>query len=163
MQPITVRQATLEDLPIVAAILEEAASWLEQRNMALWGDDEISLQVLRPDVQSGLFHLAICGSSVVGVVKFQTEDLLFWPDIPHQDSAFIHRLAVRRSFSGGSVSVALMQWAVDHSRKLGKRYLRLDCEADRQPLRLVYERFGFWHHSDKQVGPYFVARYEREV
>ena len=56
-----------------------------------------------------------------------------------------------------------MRWAVEHSRKLGKRYLRLDCVADRPRLRLVYERFGFRHHSNRQVGAYFVARYEYEV
>ncbi|HEY9735297.1 MAG TPA: GNAT family N-acetyltransferase, partial [Trichocoleus sp.] len=58
---------------------------------------------------------------------------------------------------------ALMQWAVEHSRELGKRYLRLDCAADRSRLRQLYEKFGFRHHSDRQVGPYYVARYEYEV
>jgi hypothetical protein len=38
--------------------------------------------------------------------------------------------------------------------------LRLDCEASRPRLRAVYEGFGFRHHSDRQVGPYFVSRYE---
>lgn len=163
MSPVLVRQAALEDLPTVSDILYEADSWLEQQNMGLWGEDEISPQVVRLDIQSGLFYIAFCEDSAAGVVKFQVEDFLFWSDIPHQDSAFIHRLAVRRSFAGGSISTALMRWAVAHSRKLGKRYLRLDCAADRPRLRLVYERFGFRRHSDKQVGPYFVARYEYEV
>ena len=35
---------------------------------------------------------------------------------------------------------------------LGFRYLRLDCVATPR-LRAVYERFGFEHHSDRQVGP----------
>jgi hypothetical protein len=70
---------------------------------------------------------------------------------------------VRRCFAGGSISTALMKWAIDRTGKLGKRYLRLDCAADRLRLRLVYERFGFRHHSNKQVGSYFVARYEYEV
>ena len=131
--------------------------------MALWGEDEVSPQVLRPDIQSGLFYIAFCNDAAAGVVKFQTEDFLFWSDIAHQDSAFIHRLAVRRSFAGESISTTLMRWAVEHSRKLGKRYLRLDCAADRPRLRSVYERFGFRHHSDRQVGSYFVARYEYEV
>ena len=104
MLPVSVRQATLEDLSIVSSILNEAALWLEQQNMALWGEDEVSPQVLRPDIQSGLFYMAFCENSAAGVVKFQTEDPIFWSDIPHQDSAFIHRLAVRRSFAGGLFS-----------------------------------------------------------
>jgi len=53
-----------------------------------------------------------------------------------------------------------MQWAVDRARALGRTHVRLDCEASRPRLRAVYERFGFHHHSDRQVGPYFVSRYE---
>jgi GNAT superfamily N-acetyltransferase len=88
---------------------------------------------------------------------------MFWPDVLQAESAFIHRLAVKRDFAGGHVSSALLQWAVERTRSLGRRYLRLDCVASRPRLRAIYERFGFRHHSDKQVGPYFVSRYEYEV
>lgn len=163
MLPVSVRQATLEDISLVSEILREAALWLEQQNMALWGEAEVSPEVVLQDIEVGLFYIAFYESAAAGVVKFQTEDLLFWSDVPQEDSAFIHRLAVRRSFAGGLVSTALMQWAVEHSRELGKRYLRLDCAADRSRLRQLYEKFGFRHHSDRQVGPYYVARYEYEV
>jgi GNAT superfamily N-acetyltransferase len=160
---VSVRRATLADLPTVTDILSEAASWLEQQHMTLWEKHEVNPQALRKDVESGLFHIAFHKGTSAGVVKFQTEDVLFWPDIPHNDSAFIHRLAVRRSFAGGSISTALLKWAVEQGRKLDKRYLRLDCAIDRSRLRLIYEKFGFRHHSDKQVGSYLVARYEYKL
>lgn len=163
MQPISVRQATLNDLSTVSSILSEAALWLEQQNIALWEKKETSPESICQDVELGLFYIAFYRDVAAGVVKFQTEDLVFWPDIPQEGSAFIHRLAVRRSFAGGSVSTALMQWAVKQSRDLGKQFLRLDCAADRLRLRMVYENFGFQHHGDRQVGPYFVARYEYKV
>ena len=163
MSTFLVRQATLEDFRIVSNILCEAASWLKQQNMTLWGEQEISAKVVLSDIKSGLFYIAFYENCAAGVVKFQTEDLIFWSDIPHHDSAFIHRLAVRRSFAGKSASTALMKWAVDRSRQLGKLYLRLDCDAERLSLRSVYENFGFRHHSDRQVGAYFVARYEYKI
>jgi GNAT superfamily N-acetyltransferase len=98
-----------------------------------------------------------------GVVKFQLEDSLFWPDVSPKQSAFVHRLAVKRHFAGGNISSALLRWAVEKTRSLGREYLRLDCEASRDRLRAIYERFGFRHHSDRQVGPYFVSRYEYKV
>jgi GNAT superfamily N-acetyltransferase len=163
MHPISVRQATLNDLSTVASILSEAAFWLKQQNMTLWEENEISTKSICQDIELGLFYIAFYEDIAAGVVKFQTEDLVFWSDIPQENSAFIHRLAVRRSFAGGSVSTALMQWAVEQSQDLGKHFLRLDCAADRSRLRIVYENFGFHHHSDQQVGPYFVARYEYKV
>ena len=126
----------------------------------MWRDDELQAARIAADVEAGLFHVAECAGEAAGVVKFQLEELLFWPDAPPTESAFVHRLAVRRRFAGRGISSALLTWAVQEARSQGRQYLRLDCEASRAKLRAVYERFGFRHHSDRQVGPYFVSRYE---
>lgn len=131
--------------------------------MPLWRNDELIPECIETEVRSGLFFLAECDGKMAGTVKFQLEDPSFWPDVAQHDSAFIHRLAVRRRFAGGDVSLALLRWAVERTRTLNRRYLRLDCDASRPRLRAVYERFGFTQHSDRQVGPYFVSRYEYDV
>jgi GNAT superfamily N-acetyltransferase len=131
--------------------------------MPMWRDDELVAARIVADVASGLFFLAECDGEVAGIVKFQLEDSEFWPDMQPREAAYIHRLAVRRRYAGGGISSALMRWAVGRTGSLGRHYLRLDCEASRLRLRAVYERFGFQHHSDRQVGPYFVSRYEYEV
>lgn len=160
---LSIRQATARDLDEVAGILHEAADWLEERGMAMWREDELLPIRIAEDVRSGLFFLAECDGEAAGTVRFQLEDKLFWPDVPQDDSAFIHRLAVRRRFAGGEVSSAVFLWAIARTHTLGRRYLRLDCEASRVRLRAVYERIGFRFHSNKRVGPYFVARYEYDV
>jgi GNAT superfamily N-acetyltransferase len=87
----------------------------------------------------------------------------FWPEEPPEDSTFIHRLAVRRQYAGTGVSSALIDWAVERTRSLGRHYLRLDCDALRPRLREFYERHGFVFHSEIEVGPYRVTRYEHRV
>jgi GNAT superfamily N-acetyltransferase len=159
MRPI-IRQAMPQDASEVIGILREAAQWLEQSGMTMWRGDELSPARLTAEVEAGLFFLAEADGAVAGVIKFQLEDSLFWPDVPPGQSAFVHRLAVKRQFAGRAISTALLGWAVERTRGLGRQYLRLDCEASRPRLRAVYEKFGFRHHSDKQVGPYFVSRYE---
>ena len=129
----------------------------------MWKGDELSLARVAEDVAKGLFYVAECDGEIAGTIKFQLEDKLFWPDVSQEESAFVHRLAVRRRFAGGVVSSALLRWAVERAASLGRRYLRLDCEASRGRLRQVYERFGFRHHSDRYVGPYFVSRYQYEI
>ena len=159
---IEVRQAESGDVEVVAAILIEAAQWLENRGMGMWCANELTPERISKDVTDGLFYMAHAGQPV-GTIKFQLADLEFWPDVPEGDSAFVHRLAVRRTFAGQGVSTELLTWAVKRTAAIGRRFLRLDCEASRPRLRAVYERFGFRHHSDRQVGPYFVARYELDV
>jgi len=160
---ISIRQATRQDTVIVSDVLLEAASWLQQRGIPLWCDREVSPASISEDVANGLFFIAEWAGEPAGTIKFQLEDLLFWPDILQEDSAFVHRLAVKRHYSGGKVSSGLLTWAVKQAQTLGRRYLRLDCDASRPRLKAVYERFGFRHHSDRQVGAYFVSRYEYEI
>jgi GNAT superfamily N-acetyltransferase len=158
-----IRQATPRDTETISSILSEAAQWLIQSGTPMWKGDELSPARIADDVTNGLFCVAECDGEIAGTIKFQLEDTLFWPDVSQAESAYIHRLAVRRRFAGGVVSSAMMRWAVERARALGRRYLRLDCEASRARLRKVYEEFGFRHHSDRHVGPYFVSRYEFEI
>jgi GNAT superfamily N-acetyltransferase len=160
---ISIQPATPDDLEEVSAVLREAARWLEETDKRMWRDNELLPANIAADVTAGLFFIAVCDGETAGVVKFQLEDPLFWPDIPQKESAFVHRLAVKRQFAGTGVSSALLNWAVARAKSLGKNYLRLDCEASRPRLRAVYERFGFRHHSDRQVGAYFVSRYEYRI
>jgi GNAT superfamily N-acetyltransferase len=160
---LTIRQASGEDAAVVVQILQEAASWLEQRGQTLWRDAELQPARIAAEVQQGLYFLAEASGSAVGTIRFQLQDPDFWPDVPAAEAAYVHRLAVRRSAAGGMVSSTLLRWAVDRTRTLERRYLRLDTEASRMRLRAIYEQFGFRHHSDRQVGPYYVARYEYPV
>ena len=158
---IRIRQATHEDASAATAILTDAAKWVERLDgTTMWVEDELAEDRIAAEVDAGLFYVAECGGDIAGALKFQLDDQLFWPDLATDDSAFIHRLAVRRKYAGRGVSTALLRWAVDHARSLGKRHLRLDCDADRARLRDLYERFGFRLHSFRQVGSYYVARYE---
>jgi GNAT superfamily N-acetyltransferase len=159
----TIRQATLEDSDTISSILIEAAQWLEQRGIAMWRMQELKPERIAESVAEGLFFVAEQDGETAGTIKFQLTDPAFWPDVQEGDAVYIHRLAVRRRFAGGSTAAALLDWATERCARLGRRFVRLDCEASRPRLRAVYERFGFRHHSDRQVGQYFVARYELDV
>lgn len=160
---LSIRQATPQYIETVTEILTGAVRWLEERGIALWRLDELLPRDVTKDINSGLFFLALVDGEPAGTIRYQLEDPVFWPDVAQDDSAVVHRLAVRRRFAGGEISSALIRWAITRTHALGRRYLRLDCEASRPRLRAVYERLGFRLHSDKQVEPYFVARYEYDV
>jgi GNAT superfamily N-acetyltransferase len=163
MATITVRQARAADAATIQNMLEEAAGWVDAMGVIMWGEGELAPDRVDGEVAAGQFFIADVDGEAAGAVLFQLEDQLFWPDLTRDDSAFIHRLVVRRRYRGRGVSTALMQWAASRALELGKRYLRLDCDAHRPKLRTLYERFGFQFHSFRQVGPYYVARYEYQL
>jgi GNAT superfamily N-acetyltransferase len=157
---ILIRRGTTADAGVIEDMLVEAARWVDALGIVMWEANELSPEAIRAEVAAGQFVLADREGEPAGALRFQTEDLLFWPDIPQDRSAFVHRLVVRRRFKGQGVSTALLEWAAGHARALGKTHLRLDCDAGRPKLRALYERFGFRLHSYRQVGPYYVTRYE---
>jgi GNAT superfamily N-acetyltransferase len=160
MSTITIRQAQAADAGLVQEMLEEAARWVDALGVVMWDEGELDPGRAFVEVAAGLFFIAEVDGDPAGVVRFQLEDRLFWPDLIQDDSAFIHRLAVRRRFKGLGISTALMKWAVSRARTMGKSYLRLDTDASRPKLRRLYEEFGFEFHSFRQVGAYYVARYQ---
>jgi GNAT superfamily N-acetyltransferase len=155
-----VRLALSGDAAIVTMILNEVAAWLAARGDLMWEEGELDEARVADEIARAQFFIAERDGAPAGVVRFQLEDRLFWPDVPQTDAAFVHRLAVRRQFAGTGVSTALLAWSAEHARALGRRVLRLDCDAQRDKVRAVYEAFGFRLHSYRQVGPYYVARYE---
>jgi GNAT superfamily N-acetyltransferase len=163
MEPITVRQAQASDAAVVQGMLEEAAQWVDALGVVMWEEGELAPGRVDDEIALGQFFIAEASGDPAGAVKFQLEDRLFWPDRREDDSAFIHRLVVRRCYKGFGVSTALMQWAVERARTMGKDWLRLDCDASRPKLRRLYEEFGFQFHSFRQVGAYYVARYQYAV
>jgi GNAT superfamily N-acetyltransferase len=116
-----------------------------------------------PDVDAGLFFLARVGAEAQGTVKFLLSDWSFWYDVPEGESAYIHRLAVRRAAAGTGLSTAMLRWAADRARGLGLRYLRLDCDPRRTKLCSFYEARGFQKHSDLRWGGFVVVRYQLDL
>ena len=161
---LLIREATSGDADAIAETLGEAAKWVEELDgTIMWAEGELEDERVAAEAGAGMFVVAEVGGRVAGAMRFQLEDRLFWPDLDDAESAFVHRLVVRRAFAGQGISTALLEWAVHRARSLDKRYLRLDCDADRSRLRALYERFGFRLHGYRQVGCYYVSRYELEI
>ena len=157
---VEIRQAQPPDAVVIEAMLAEASQWVDALGEVMWDTGELAPERIAAETAAGQFYIAMADGEPAGVIRFQLEDTLFWPDLPSDHtSAFVHRLAVRRRFKGKGISSALLQWALEHARSLGRTDLRLDCDKSRPKLMALYEAFGFQFHSFRQVGPYYVARY----
>lgn len=156
---IIIEQAAPNQVEEVSAILQEVARWLVEKGEKLWEANELAPEKIKAEVETGMFWLAKIEGESAGCVRFQTEDFEYWDDVPHSDSAFVHRVAVKRKFAGRGVAVAMLNWAKQQAKLSGKTYLRLDC-TKREKLCRFYESQGFEFHSEKNRQPYLVVRYE---
>lgn len=155
-----IEQARPEEAATVATVLNEAAQWIASEGRPLWSAADIGLDRIQRDTDAGSYFIARQNGEVAGVVRLDLEDPYFWPEIESGSSLYVHKLAVRRAWAGQGVPVQLLDFALGHARGLGRPFLRLDCVADRAPLRALYERFGFSLHSVIHKGERGYARYE---
>lgn len=158
-----IEQARPEEAAIVAAVLNEAAQWIAAEGRPLWTASDIAPERIRRDTEAGGYFIARKNGDLAGVVRLDLEDPHFWPEIESGSSVFVHKLAVRRTWAGQGVPIALLGFAREHARRLGRPWLRLDCVADRAPLRALYEGFGFSLHSVVHKGERAFARFELAV
>ena len=160
MENLEIRRAGVSDFSAVSTVLIEAAYWLRKKGMSLWDPENFSENGLLPQVEGGNFWICILGGNVAGVLKFQMEDELYWPGFPKDEAVYVHKLTVSRRFAGQGLADRMLNWAAMKGAELGRNYLRLDCEASREKLCRIYEKFGFEREGEILLGERKMVRFE---
>ena len=144
-------------------VLQAAARALEKRGEPLWPLETLepaALQAAYPEAESYVGFQG--GEAVAGMIVLE-DDPLFWPDVRAGESVFLHKLAVIPAFQGSGVATAMLGFAAARARTLQKRYLRLDCAAERPKLCAFYERHGFRWVGECTVDGFNAALYEKRI
>jgi GNAT superfamily N-acetyltransferase len=144
-------------------ILHEAVSWMEKHGESLWTDEEVSSAAVEVDLLAGDYFFLLDGGQIVATFMMQDVDAYYWPEAKAGEALYLHRIAIRRAFAGSGHSRTILQFALEHARKLGIPSIRLDCDYHRKALNDLYVRLGFHFHSEVVLGDYHGNRYELDV
>jgi GNAT superfamily N-acetyltransferase len=154
--------ASFDDLPEIAAILEDAQRWLRSRGIPQW-TRPFDREWIAPKIAAREFFIARLHERPVAVARLLLSDPLFWGDRDDGDALYVHSLAVRREYSGQGVGQQFLDWAVEEARRSGRRFLRLDCAADNRSLCAYYERAGFIPFGPIEVGHAVMLLFEKPI
>ncbi|WP_088104175.1 GNAT family N-acetyltransferase [Halalkalibacter urbisdiaboli] len=159
---LKIRGILESELKEFSSILKEAAEWLRNNEMEMWSDNQLSIDtILKNNTVKDLFIGFVNNESAVAVI-LQEQDSLLWSD--ETPSLYLHKLAIRRKFAKKGLPQQMVEWAKLQAEKKNKRYLRLDCAADRMKLCNFYEEQGFKKVREEVIlGKYPTAFYEFEV
>ena len=152
-------KVTRGEISIAVDIMREAASWLLARGMPLWRLDDLKEDKFLVRHMKESFCVGWVGDESAAAMILLWSDPFFWPHAAN-DSAYIHKLSIRRKFAGTGAAAQLIAWAKAEALRCGKRYLRLDCAGDRPKLCAFYERLGFQQVDRRTVGIFDVAFFE---
>ena len=132
------------EVELAIEIMREVAQWCIDAGKPMWKLPELSREkLLRAPRDRQSFLVARVDGAPAASMILQWHDPGFWPRVRENESGFLHKLCVRRSFAGRSLSVLMVQHALGECRKRGIGYLRLDTAATRPRLCQLYEGMGF--------------------
>jgi len=145
-------------------IFLEAAHWGRANGKNLWSDDNLKKENLLKYYKESEFYLYQIEGKDAGAMVIQWEDTLFWPEFELNTAGYLHKLCVRREFSGQGVADTMIDLAVETCKSRNINKLRLDTGWENKKLRALYERNGFVLYDKYDLGnqSYF-ARYELRV
>ena len=158
---MNVRRCQAKDVAAVAALLDEATTWVGERGYEQWPlpfpEEEITAAIERGEV-----YVAELEGDTVATVTLLWDDPIYWPHKP-ADAAYVHKLAVSRACAGHRIGQDIVEWADRTAAAAGRDFLRLDCLRDNPGIRAYYERLGFEHRGDLFVNGREMSIYERRV
>jgi GNAT superfamily N-acetyltransferase len=159
---IDFRLASPEELPLVMAMLAEAAAWLAAKGINQWPSPpnvhwqrRMAAAIERREVYTAGF-----GEDRFAIVRLTWSDP-YWPD--DNQAGYVHSMAVRDKMHGQGIGAAILEWSLSQVRRQGKSYLRLDCLASNDRLRSYYEEQGFVYQGQVSDRDYLAALYERRT
>lgn len=133
------------ELSAVIAIIDEAAAWLHAKGIAKqWPSPTPPsfVEFMEKQIARGDVYLVRIDGDAIGTFRFDWRDEELWINDP-DGGGYVHTFAIRPCAHGKGVGAAMMAWAKQHVRERGKKYLRLDCWGENEPLKKYYAGLGF--------------------
>lgn len=156
-----IRATTPKDLDAVMAIIEEARRTIAALGIDQWQNGAPNRAMITEDVSLGQGRVvtaddgAIVGTFALIYTGEPTYDIVYdgaWytSDRDRDGSVAyiaIHRVAISVSHRGSGISTAILDYAAEYARILGKTSLRIDTHEGNVVMRRMLEKHGFVHRG----------------
>lgn len=151
------------DQPDVAiTVLREVAQWLTDRGETLWNVNDLTADnIINEFTRDNLIVLYVDGEPAATFI-LQWLSPVYWPEAKPNTSGFIHKLAIRRSFSGQNLFDSVIDFCRTECLKRSISLLQLETDATRPKLMQFYERHGFqptYQRSIEEFGMTYRCQY----
>jgi GNAT superfamily N-acetyltransferase len=147
---LQVRRGAADDFELILAMIDEAATWLRDKQTDQWAQPWPSRAARDERVRRGLrdggtWIVEEHGVPIATITYRATGNLRLWTRRERrQPSVYVSRLIVRRSHAGLGIGEALVDWAgLRALRDWGAQCIRIDVWTTNVTLHNYYEKRGF--------------------
>lgn len=147
-----IRKAKDTDFESMIALFDEARRTIATLGINQWQNGEPAPEVVREDIALGQSRVMIEDGALVGTFALMNDSEPLYDNIysgewktgnDNRNYQAIHRVAVAVSMRGKGASTAIINYAADHARELGRVSLRIDTHEGNVVMRRMLEKHGF--------------------
>jgi predicted GNAT family N-acyltransferase len=148
-----IRKANEADLDALDALFSEARSTIAALGIDQWQNGYPSPSVIGKDIDEGRAFVVEMDGTVVATFALITDgeptyDRIYdgtWLTGDTDDYVAIHRVAISVARRGSGLSTAVLNYAADVAKSLGRASLRIDTHRGNVVMRRMLEKHGFVH------------------
>lgn len=145
-----IRKAEYADLPAIAALYEDAKTFLKAGGVDQWQDGYPNLDSARQDIEAGVGYVLESGGKILctACLAFGREPTYekieegSWGADP-ENYGFLHRIAVSSSARGKGAAGSMFDELKRQAKARGISVLRGDTHRDNLPMQWVLAKNGF--------------------
>lgn len=128
---------------VFLSLLREVEQWLTANQLSMWALDSLTSENLIDDYTRDNCYVLYIDEVPAATFILQWNDPLYYPDVPANTAGFIHKVAVRRLFSGQNLFTSILDFCRQRCLDRHIHSLQLETDATRPALMRFYERYGF--------------------
>jgi GNAT superfamily N-acetyltransferase len=142
------RLATLDDLPQIWAILQQAILRRKADGSNQWQDGYPNPTVVANDIEKGVGYVALHNDTIVGYVAVLVNDEPEYANLDGQwltNTEFIvfHRVAVADDYLGKGVAKALFDFIEAYAKQQGIASIKADTNFDNPAMLSLFDKYGY--------------------
>lgn len=148
---MTIRKTGAEDLCAICDIFNEARRTIAALGIDQWQNGYPSRDVVLEDIEAKQSYCVLDGDKIIATFALildgePTYDKIYegtWLSGYSDDYIAMHRVAVSVACRGKGVSTAIVEYARQTARELGRNYVRIDTHRGNAVMRRMLEKHGF--------------------
>ncbi|MCX6319420.1 MAG: GNAT family N-acetyltransferase [Bacteroidetes bacterium] len=132
---------TIEDIPLMLHFYDLAREHQQKKSTRHW--NVFDTEAVKKEVES-LNHWKILEEDTVACIFLAIyDDPFIWGERNAAPAVYIHRIVTHPDFRGRNYTARIVEWAKEHGKALGKKFIRMDTWGDNPGLISYYQQQGF--------------------
>ena len=142
------RKATLNDLPQIWVILQNAIQRRKEDGSNQWQDGYPNPQIVEKDIEQGAGFVLADGDSIAGYCAILINDEPAYSEIKGKwltddDFVVFHRVAISEDHLGKGLSGKMLNYIEDFARNNNINNVKADTNFDNGAMKHVFEKAGY--------------------